>query len=123
MEAFGYRRLDVYALGKEFVKCIYEIVRKFPKEEQYALCDQLRRTAVSVTSNIAEGSSRSSHKEFAHYIEISFGSLMEVMSQLELAVMFGYITHEELATMDQLAGRLNKMLSALRRSLLQYDIK
>ena len=92
MEVFTYRKLLVYQRSKEFVKQVYSLLKLFPKEEQYALCDQLRRASISIASNIAEGMGRSSLREQVHFIEIAYGALNEVMCQLELSEELGYIT-------------------------------
>lgn len=118
MEVFSYRKLAVYQKGRAFVGCVYQLLKKFPKEEQYAICDQLRRASVSVTSNLAEGSARYSKKEFAHFVEISYGSLMEVMSQLEVSSDLGYITEEDLFSIEESASEIARMLNSLRQSLL-----
>ena len=76
------------------IKEVYRLLKKFPKEEQYAMCDQLRRAAISITSNIAEGSGRNSFKEKVHFLEFSYGSLMEVLSQMDVACDLEYITVE-----------------------------
>ena len=73
MEIFGYRKLIAYQKAKEVVKRTYKLLKKFPDEERFAMCDQLRRASVSVTSNIAEGVNRFSIKEKAHFIEIAYG--------------------------------------------------
>ena len=85
MEIFGYRKLIAYQKAKEVVKRTYKLLKKFPAEERYAMCDQLRRASVSITSNIAEGVNRYSVKDKSHFIEMAYGSLMEVSSQLEIA--------------------------------------
>ena len=77
-----------------FRNLIYALVKTFPVEEKYALGDQMRRAVVSVTSNIAEGSGRQSLKDQAHFLELSYGSLMEVMSQLDLALDLNFIDNE-----------------------------
>ena len=102
MEVFGYRRLIAYQKAKEVVKRTYKLLKKFPIEERYAMCDQLRRAAVSITSNIAEGVNRYSVKDKSHFIEVAFGSLMEVSSQFEIAEELGYITTEDRMSMDEL---------------------
>ena len=114
---FSYRKLNVYTKIQKWVLMVYALLKKFPKEEQYALCDQLRRSAISVCSNVAEGSSRSSKKEFAHYVEISYGSLMEAQSQLELSQMLGYISNDDLKVTEVQTEEIAKMLSGLRFSL------
>ena len=92
MEVFGYRKLIAYQKAKEIVKSSYKLLKKFPSGERYALCDQLRRASVSITSNIAEGVNRYSVKDKSHFIEMAYGSLMEVSSQFEIAEELGYIT-------------------------------
>ena len=87
-----YKKLEVYTVGKELVLHVYELLKKFPKEEQYALCDQLRRAVISVPSNIAEGLGRLSEKEQVRFIEIAYCSLLEVETQLELACDLHYIS-------------------------------
>ena len=115
-EGFGYRKLIAYQKAKEVVKRTYKLLKKFPKEEQYAMCDQLRRASVSVTSNIAEGVNRYSVKDKAHFIEMAFGSLMEVSSQFEIAEELGYIRVEERMSMDELIREEARLLSGLQNS-------
>ena len=93
---------------------VYELLKKFPKEEQYALCDQLRRAVISVPSNIAEGLGRLSEKEQVRFIEIAYGSLLEVETQLELACDLHYISEEDLDGVMALVDREAKLLSGLR---------
>lgn len=121
MEIFGYRKLLVYTKAKEIVKNVYRILRQCPKEEQYALCDQLRRSSVSITSNIAEGTSRYSVKDKVHFLEIAYGSLMEVMSQLEIANDLKYIDKEELKNIEVLVEEEARLISGLRRSYQPED--
>lgn len=121
MDVFSYRKLGVYQKSRTYVKFIYSLLKTYPKEEQYALCDQLRRAVVSVSSNLAEGSSRYSKKEFAHFVEISYGSLMEVMGQLELSMDLGYITKEDLSSAETMSEEIARMLNSLRHSLLASD--
>lgn len=115
-EVFGYRKLIAYQKGKEVVKRTYQLLKKFPAEERYAMCDQLRRASVSITSNIAEGINRFSAKDKAHFIEMAYGSLMEVSSQLEMAEELGYITVEERMSMDELIREEARLLSGLQNS-------
>ena len=116
MEVFGYRKLIAYQKAKEIVKHTYILIKKFPAEERYALCDQLRRASISITSNIAEGVNRYSIKDKAHFIEIAFGSLMEVSSQCEIAEELGYITTEERMSMDEVIREEARLLSGLQNS-------
>ena len=87
------------------IKEVYRLLKKFPHEEKFALCDQLRRAAISITSNIAEGSDRSSYKEKIHFLEFSYASLMEVLSQLDVEMDLGYITEEEFNNFEVLSVR------------------
>ena len=116
MEVFGYRKLIAYQKGKEVVKRTYQLLKKFPAEERYAMCDQLRRASVSITSNIAEGVNRFSVKDKVHFIEIAFGSLMEVSSQFEIAEELGYITTNDRLSMDELVKEVARLLSGLRKA-------
>lgn len=116
MEIFGYRELIAYQKAKEVVKRTYKLIKKFPAEERYAMCDQLRRASVSITSNIAEGVNRYSIKDKAHFIEVAFGSLMEVSSQFEIAEELDYITIEERMSMDELVKEVARLLSGLQNS-------
>lgn len=93
---FSFEGLDVYKAARLLVSNIYRLQHKFPKYETYALGDQIRRSASSVTSNIAEGSGRNSFKEKSHFIEIAYGSLMEAFSQLQIAQYLGYLTEEDI---------------------------
>lgn len=92
---------------------------RFPKEENYALGDQVRRAAVSITSNVAEGMGRFSLKEQVHFIEISFGSLMEVYSQLLIAMDRHYISQSDLDNVSPEILEVSKLLSGLRLSLIK----
>ena len=80
------------------------------------MCDQLRRASVSITSNIAEGVNRYSVKDKSHFIEMSYGSLMEVSSQMEIAEELGYITSAERLSMDQLIEEVARLLSGLQKT-------
>lgn len=73
----SFRNLNAYIKAKELVSKIYTLLKKFPKEEQYALCDQLRRAVISIPSNIAEGSGRMTTKDQSHFYSIAYGFLME----------------------------------------------
>lgn len=116
MEVFGYRKLIAYQKAKEVVKRTYKLLKKFPADERFAICDQLRRASVSITSNIAEGVTRYSVKDKAHFIEMSYGSLMEVSSQFEVAEELGYISSEERLSMDQLIEEVARLLSGLQKT-------
>ena len=84
MENFYYRRLDVYQNAKVLSHEVCKLIKAFPVDERFGLCDQLRRAAMSIPINIAEGFGRFSAKEKAHFIQIAFGSINEVMCELEV---------------------------------------
>ena len=115
-EVFSYRDLRVYQQAKVFAIYVYRLLRQFPKEEQYALCDQLRRAVISIPSNIAEGMGRSSVKEQIHFIEIAFASLSEVMCQLELSFELNFIDKIQLSESEEQVKSIAQMLSGLRNS-------
>ena len=117
MMAFRFKDLEVWKLSKDFAKEIYSATSTFPEEEKYTLVSQLRRAAVSVMSNIAEGAGRQYRKEFVHFLYMARGSLNEIVSQLELSFEFGYIDKETLETIEGSAERINRMLWKLSKSL------
>ena len=123
MEVFSYKKLQVYTKIQDCVLMVYALIKKFPKEETYALADQLRRALVSVLSNIAEGASRSSGREFGHFVEISYGSLMEAQCQLEMANLLNYISNSELEETNKYTIEIAKMLSGLKKSLKTNSVK
>ena len=118
MKDFFYKKLDAYKIAKEFTIYIYGLLQQFPSFEQFALCDQLRRAAVSVPSNIAEGMGRTAIKERVHFLEISYASIIEVLCQLDISQSLGYISEQELFEAEEIAGRLTRVMSGLRKSLI-----
>lgn len=113
----GFRDLNVYIEARNLVVRVYALLKKFPEDERFAMCSQLRRSSVSITSNIAEGISRTSNKDQIHFINIAFGSLMEVLSQLDIACVLGYITNDEFMEIENMIKMISKMLSGLRSSI------
>ena len=120
---YEYKNLDAYKESKSLVIMVYALLKKFPREEQYALCDQLRRAVISVPSNIAEGSGRTSSKDQAHFFEMAFGSLMEVNCQIDIAHDLEYITKEDVENVEKHVRAIAALLSGLRRKLLNEGIK
>ncbi|MEO8666296.1 MAG: four helix bundle protein [Ignavibacteria bacterium] len=92
----SYISLDVWKKCRKLTSCIYSLTKKFPKDEQYGLTNQIRRSVVSIPSNIAEGCGRSHTKDSIHFFHISRGSLYELETQLYLSFDQNYITEEEL---------------------------
>lgn len=107
----SYRDLVVWQKSMELTKQTYTITKDFPKEEVYGLTSQIRRCAVSIPSNIAEGRGRNSDKEFVRFLQISLGSLYELQTQLELALSFNYINNIEYIL--ELSLEIEKMLNKL----------
>ena len=112
--SFSFEGLEVYQAARVLVRDVYRLQQKFPRTEIYALGDQIRRSASSVTSNIAEGSGRNSNKEKVHFIEIAYGSLMEAFSQLQIAQDLGYLTEQDIDTSRPQFISVAKMLSGLK---------
>ena len=114
---FGFENLAAYQRALDLVDKVYDLMKGFPSEEKFALCDQLRRAVVSVPSNIAEGLGRMSGKEQVRFIEISYGSLMEVYCQLTIAKRRNYITEDVFQDLAKLIEDIARPLSGLRKSL------
>ena len=115
--ARNYRELIVWQEGIKLAKAVYRLTEKFPRQETYALADQIRRAVVCVPSNIAEGQARKSPGDFRRFLHISPGSLAEVDTQLVLAQEFGYISKEDIDVLDEQIQGVRKKLYALINSL------
>lgn len=115
MKTYSFENLDVWKESRKLVLKIYQLQNTFPSFEKYGLGDQLRRAAVSVSSNIVEGNYRFSIREQIRFIEISFGSLMEVYCQLILAFDMKYINQEQLSDCRTVIEKIRQMLIALCR--------
>ena len=118
---FRFQKLDIYDLALDLVKDSYSLTRTFPAEERFALVPQMNRAVVSVPSNIAEGISRGTRKDQVHFLNISYGSLMELACQSDISCMLGYITdrqHKELsAKINNLAIKINNFIAFIRKEL------
>ena len=112
-----YKDLLVWQKGIRLVRCIYEITGRFPPVEKFGLTSQMRRAAVSVPSNIAEGQARNSIAEFIHFISYAEGSVAELDTQLTVAIELGFLLPENASENFGLILELRKMLSALRIKL------
>ena len=111
-----FRKYEIWQKAIDIADRVYAICDKFPRYELFALCDQLRRAAVSIPSNIAEGASRTSSLEFAHFLEISIGSAFEVETQLQIAKRREYIT-------DDIFNEMVNELQSLERQITTFIIK
>jgi four helix bundle protein len=114
----NYRELKIWQNSIELSEKIYSITLAFPNEEKFGLSSQLRRASVSVPSNIAEGTSRKSDKEFNHFLSISLGSLFEIETQLTIASRVGYLSEIELEKLNSTVKQLIKMIMSFRKSVL-----
>ncbi len=115
---FSHEQLDMWQFSMDFVTDIYKLLNRFPERERFSLTSQIRRAAISVPSNISEGSSRFSEKEKIHFNEIALGSLAEVICQLDIALRVGYISQEEFNQFKSNASTIGKMISGYRRSMI-----
>jgi four helix bundle protein len=113
----GYRELKVWQQGMELTREIYKLTAGFPKDELYGLTPQIRRCAVSIPSNIAEGHSRDSPRELARFVSIAKGSLAELETQLLIAKELEYGEANLIDSLLTLAAQEGRMLTGLRRSL------
>jgi four helix bundle protein len=114
----NFEKLEVWQKAIDFADIIYNETRAFPVEERFGLTNQLRRAAVSISSNIAERSSRSSKNDFARFAEIAAGSVFEVVSQAFIAQRQGFWSEDQFRQVYADAEELSRMLSGLRKSLL-----
>lgn len=113
----GYRDLMVWQQGRELVRQTYQLTQHLPKEELYGLTSQMRRCAVSVPSNIAEGHTRDSRKEYIYHLSIAAGSLAELQTQLLLCEDLEYLDNSHSATTQDLADKTLKMIRNLQTKL------
>ena len=113
---FSFDKLEAYTSSRRLVKDVYDLTGKFPNTEKYGLSDQLRRAVISIPSNIAEGSGRSSIKEKIHFIEIAYGSLMEVYCQLQLSLDLSYVSIDDFEVVADKIDVVSKLLKGLRYS-------
>ncbi len=121
---YGFEKLNVWKKSREFVKNIYDVTQFFPDHEKYGLTNQIRRAAVSITANIAEGSSRMSLKDQANFSQLSYSSLMELLSHLYLANDLGFINEDKLNQLKIDIYNIAELLSTLRKSqITRYNLK
>lgn len=113
----SYKDLNVWKKSLELAKLIYPLMAKFPREERFGLVSQMRRAAVSIPSNIAEGQARHTTGEFIQFISHAEGSVAELNTQLILAMELGFCSKEPAAAAAELMEHLRRMLNGLRRKL------
>jgi four helix bundle protein len=114
---FRFEKLEVWQEARKINQVIYRLTKKFPRDEMFAMTSQIRRASISVSSNIAEGSGRNSDKDFAHFLEQSYGSLMEIASVFYLGLDEGYLTEADLNPLFDEMERLARRIVSLNHSL------
>lgn len=114
LDIFQFEKLVAWQKAKELTRCVYQLIAAFPQHEQYALSSQIKRAVISIPSNIAEGSGRTSMKEKIHYLEIAYGSLTETYCQLLIASELGYLSSDDLITVKPLFKETSRLISGLR---------
>jgi four helix bundle protein len=113
----NHKELDVWKISIDLVTHVYELTKNFPSSEMFGLTSQMRRSAISISSNIAEGAGRNYTKEFIHFLSIAKGSTVELETQLIISQRIGYTTNEMIEEMLQTCSRIIKMLTGMIQKL------
>ena len=119
MYKYYFEKLEVWQLSKELVKELYSTTKEFPRSEAYGLTSQIRRSALSIPTNLAEGSSRETKKDQAHFTTMSFSSLMEVLNLLILSNELELISNENFIALRSTINHISNMLIGLRKAQLK----
>jgi len=122
MFEYSFERLEVWKESIKLVTLIYDITKSFPVSEKYGLTSQLRRASVSISSNLAEGTSRNTDKDKAHFTTLSFSSSMEVLNQLIIAKELNFIKEIDYIVIRKQISKITNMLNSLRNSQLNKKI-
>lgn len=117
MGVLDYKELIIWQKSMDLVSEVYKLVKKLPREENYALSDQIRRSAVSIPSNIAEGNSRDSTREYNYFLSVARGSIAELETQLFLTERIGYLESDDLKNAFDLITEIRKMLTKIKQNL------
>ncbi len=112
-----YKDLIIWQKAMEVAKNVYVLVKKLPKDETYALSDQMRRAAVSIPSNIAEGQGRAYNRSFSQFLSIASGSALELETQLQLCVMIQYLSQEDIQPTMDLLEEIERMIHSIKLKL------
>ena len=116
-----HKRLDVWQAAMKVAQMVYQLTNTFPSEERFGLVTQMRRAAVSIPSNIAEGAARQGKREFKNFVSMAQGSLSELDTQLDLTILLGYISEDDVKEIEGQLLKVDKMLTGLIRSLEKDD--
>ncbi len=114
---FNFEKLEVWRKSVDFAHLVYRLTQAFPVEERFGITNQMRRASVSISSNIAEGTSRSSKLDYSRFVELAAGSLYEVVSQAHIAARQAYLSDENFQSIHASAEELSRMLSGLKSYL------
>lgn len=120
--SFSFEKLDAWKESRLLATKIYKITIGFPDYEKFGLVSQLRRSVISVSSNLAEGSSRSTFKEQAYFYQLAFGSLMELLSQLIISTDLGFMTENDLTVIRADIEKTARLIGALRKSRINQKL-
>ena len=115
---FSFEKLEVWKESVNLTKLVYNVTSEFPEQEKFGLVNQLRRASVSIASNLAEGTSRITNKDKAHFTALAFSSLMEVLNQLIISKELNFISEEKYDKLRIEIGKISRMLNALRKAQL-----
>lgn len=113
----NFRKLNIWKEGIDLVKCTYSLTKDFPREENYGLSSQIQRAAISIPSNIAEGTSKFTNKHFHRYLETALGSAFEWETQLTIAHEIGYINQNEYSHLETKIQQLQGMITRFMESI------
>jgi four helix bundle protein len=119
----NYKNLDIWKLSIEICRITYQIVSKYPKDEKFGLISQIKRSVVSISSNIAEGSSRNSDKEFIRYLDISLGSSFELETQIIISKDVNLISNENFITLVEKLNIIQKKIYTFKKKLSTLKIE
>lgn len=119
MKIYSFEKLTVWQESKEFVKDIYRLTKDFPSDERFGLISQIRRASVSIASNLAEGTSRKTNKDKAHFTTIAFSSAMEVLNQIIISKELCFISNKDYILVREKLEKTTNMLNALRNAQLK----
>lgn len=119
MYTYPFEKLEVWHAAKNLVVKIYKLTASFPVEEKFGMVSQMRRAAVSICSNLAEGSGRSTSKDQGHFYSLSYSSLMELLNQLLIALELQWLTEGDFNETRQDLERISAKINSLRKSILK----
>lgn len=121
MYTYSFEKLEVWIESKNFALIIYRMTKSFPTEEKFGLVSQLRRASISISSNIAEGTSRNTNKDKAHFMTMAYSSTIEVLNQVIIAKDLNFISENEYIEIREKISKITNMLNALKNHFLKQN--